>query len=228
MLKVIPWRIAMLPFSRAQFLAVFAEYNAGVWPAQWLAYAIGVAMLLMLLRRAPARQPVIAAGLALMWGWSGIAYHWLHFAAINQAALAFGALFVLQAGLLVYAAARGRLTFGLPRDAAAMLGWSLVAYATVLYPLVGLWAGDRYPEIPLFGITPCPVTIFTFGLLLLTTSPVPRWLLVIPFIWSLIGGSATLLLGVPQDWPLLFSGVATVSLLVFLDRHGSPALARAS
>ena len=218
----------MLPFSRAQFLEVFARYNADIWPAQWLAYAAGAAMLLMLLRRAPGRQPVIAAGLALMWGWSGVAYHWLHFAAINRAALAFGALFVLQAVLLLYAAARGRLSFGLPRDAAAVLGWALVAYATVLYPLVGLWAGDRYPEMPLFGITPCPVTLFTFGLLLLTTSPVPRWLLVIPFIWSLVGGSATLVLGVPQDWPLLFSGLATVALLVVRERHGSTALAHVS
>src|SRR5260370_12258317 len=35
--------------------------------------------------------------------------------------------------------------------------------------------------MPMFGVTPCPVTIFTFGLLLLTVCPVPRWLFVIPF-----------------------------------------------
>ena len=29
-----------------------------------------------------------------------------------------------------------------------------------------------------------------------------RWLLAIPFIWSLIGGSAAFLLDVPQDWVL--------------------------
>ena len=65
----------------------------------------------------------------------------------------------------------------------------------------------------MFGFTPCPVTLFTFGLFLLATAPIPRGLLAIPLIWSLIGGSAAFLLGVPQDWQLLFSGAAIVLIL---------------
>ena len=42
----------------------------------------------------------------------------------------------------------------------------------------------------MFGVTPCPVTIFTFGLFLLTVRRFSYWLLIIPFVWSLIGGSA--------------------------------------
>lgn len=90
----------------------------------------------------------------------------------------------------------------------------MVVYAAVVYPLVGMWSGHRYPELPMFGITPCPVTIFTFGLMLLAASPVPRWLLVIPVIWSLIGGSAAVMLGVPQDWLLLVSGASAVAIVV--------------
>ena len=74
-----------------------------------------------------------------------------------------------------------------------------------------------YPEMPMFGVTPCPVTIFTFGMLLLTTRPPSRWLLVIPFIWSLIGGSAAVLLGVPQDWALLASGLIAIPLILHRD-----------
>ncbi len=70
----------------------------------------------------------------------------------------------------------------------------------------------------MFGIAPCPVTLFTFGVLLLTTAPVPRWLLIIPLAWSLLGGTAAFMLGVPQDWPLLFSGL-TIVLLVLRDRQ---------
>ena len=65
----------------------------------------------------------------------------------------------------------------------------------------------------MFGIAPCPVTVFTFGLLLLTTEWVPRRLLVIPVVWSVIGGSAAFLLAIPQDWPLLVSGVTVLALL---------------
>ncbi|PVE21656.1 hypothetical protein DC522_25485 [Microvirga sp. KLBC 81] len=84
--------------------------------------------------------------------------------------------------------------------------------AAVLSPLLGIWLGHAYPALPLFGVTPCPVTILTFGCLLLTTKPVPWWTLVIPVLWSLVGGSAALLLDVPQDWVLLVSGLATVGL----------------
>ena len=94
-----------------------------------------------------------------------------------------------------------------------------MSYAAILYPLIGLATGHHYPETPMFGVTPCPVTIFTFGLLLFTVRPVPRWLLVIPFIWSLIGGSAAILLNVPQDWLLLASGCIALPLIVLRDRQ---------
>ncbi len=70
----------------------------------------------------------------------------------------------------------------------------------------------------MFGITPCPLTLFTFGMLLLTRAPVPRWLLVIPLFWSLVAGSAAFLLGVIQDWPLLFGGLL-IPLLLVRDRR---------
>ncbi len=203
----------MLPFTRAQFLAVFAQYNLGVWPAQAVAYALGLGMVLLLLRPSLNASRAIGAGLAVMWCWTGIGYHWLYFSAINPAALIFGGLFLLQGALISHAAGRGRLRFGSTGGATAWAGWTLVAYAALVYPLAGMGAGHRYPELPMFGITPCPVTLFTLGLLLLTTAPVPRGLLVIPLLWSLIGGSAAILLDMPQDWPLLFSALVILPLL---------------
>ena len=45
--------------------------------------------------------------------------------------------------------------------------------------------------------------------------PVPRWILVIPVVWSLIGGSAAILLKVPQDWLLLIGGCIALTLIIF-------------
>jgi hypothetical protein len=209
----------MLPFTREQFIAVFVAYNESVWPAQFLAYVVGLGIVLAILRRIAASGRLVAGGLALMWAWTGAAYHLMHFAAINRAAVAFGALFLVQAALFVHAGVvNDRLRFGKPRGTGSWLGWALVAYAMLLYPLVGAAGGHRLAELPLFGVTPCPVTLFTFGVLLLSTSPVPRWLLVIPVLWSLVGGSAAFMLGIPQDWPLLFSGIAAV-LIVLRDRR---------
>lgn len=208
----------MLPFTREQFVAVFAEYNAGIWPAQILAYLLGLVMVALLLRPSPAGGRVVAAGLAAMWAWTGVAYHWAYFASINKAALAFGTLFVLQAAVFLYAGVvRDRLRFGGASGPLAWLGWALVAYAALVYPLLGLGLGHPAAELPTFGVTPCPATIFTFGLLLLTNAPVSRWVLVIPFLWSLVGGSAAFLLGIPQDWLLLVSGLS-VFLIAYRDR----------
>lgn len=193
-----------LPFTRDQFFDVFAAYNTAVWPAAWVAYALGAGIAAALLRPRPGRERLVAGGLAAMWLWTGVAYHLLHFAAINRAAIGFGALFVLQGLLIADAGLRRRgLVFGAVPGGRGALGWGLVAYAFV-YPLLGLAFGHAYPALPLFGIAPCPVTLFTFGVLLLATR-VPRRLVVVPGIWAVIGGSAAALLGVPQDWVLLAS-----------------------
>ena len=123
---------------------------------------------------------------------------------------------------MIYAGAyRDQLRFGNRTRPLSWVGVALMIYAAILYPLIGLSTGHRYPEVPMFGVTPCPVTIFTFGIFLLTTPPLSRWLLVIPFIWSLIGGSAAFLLHVPQDWPLLVSGFVAVPLIVFGTRRST-------
>ena len=56
----------------------------------------------------------------------------------------------------------------------------------------------------------------------MTTRRFSYWLLVIPFIWSLIGGSAAILLDVRQDWLLLVSGLIAVPNIV-RDRQAQAA-----
>lgn len=204
----------MLPFTHAQFIEVFARYNVNVWPAQVVAYVLAIAMLAAIAVRWRHSGRFVTGGLALMWLWTGIAYHGIHFSTINTAAYLFAALFVMQAMLLLQTALAGPLRFnGAALAASAPGGWALVGYAAVLYPLLGLWLGQPLAALPMFGITPCPVTIFTFGVLLLADASVPRRLLVVPVLWSLIGGSAAVLLQVPQDWVLLLC-VLTLVLLV--------------
>ena len=204
----------MLPFTLDQFLAVFVTYNEAVWPAQVLAYLLGLLMVVFTIFPSNQRSRVVAAGLTVMWLWTGVAYHGMYFSTISAVAWGFAALFVIQSLLFVEAGVlRGRLAFGPAKGWTGWLGWSLVVYASIGYPLLGQLLAHGYPAMPMFGITPCPVTIFTFGLFLLTTEPIPRRLLVIPVVWSLIGGQAAFLLGVPQDWPLFVSGLTVLALL---------------
>lgn len=211
----------MLPFTVEQFFPIFARYNAAIWPAQVAAYAIGAVALILAGRGGVSAGRWIAAVLAAMWLWTGVGYHLLHFAPINPAARLFGAAFVLQGALFALAALRGRwLTFDAPVSGwRAVFGLLLAGYAAVLYPLLGRLMGHPWAEVPSFGVTPCPTTIFTFGLFLLARPKVPWWLLVVPGAWAAIGGSAAVLLAVPQDWMLLVGGLGATAVLVWGTRR---------
>jgi Family of unknown function (DUF6064) len=178
-----PLFLAMLPFTSSEFLSVFAAYNEAVWPAQIVIYLIAGLGVLALARPSSTGERGMLILLAAMWAWTGIAYHSLFFSTINKAAFVFGAAFVIEAALLLFAALRSeRMALRFSADLSGTLGSALIAYAALIYPLIGWLSGHSYPSAPMFGITPCPVTIFTFGVFLLSRKRVPWWLLVIPFV----------------------------------------------
>jgi hypothetical protein len=140
-------------------------------------------------------------------------YHLAFFAAVNPAAKVFGAAFVLQAALFAETAYGGRLSFRFSASARPLLGLALVVYAAVAYPLLGASLGHGYPRAASFGVTPCPTAIFTFGVLFLSTGRVPPHLLVVPVLWSLVGASAALHLGIREDLGLVVAGLLGAVLL---------------
>ncbi|HXV44590.1 MAG TPA: DUF6064 family protein, partial [Anaerolineae bacterium] len=84
-----------------------------------------------------------------------------------------------------------------------------------------------YPQSPTFGL-PCPTTIFTFGLLLWTDHRFPKYLLVIPVIWSLFGLSAAVQLGVLEDIMLLITGLVATTMILYRDKQADKLIASAS
>lgn len=200
-----------MPFDRANFFAVFVQYNTALWPTQVFAYAAIFLCLFLLLRRSRMSDPGILVVLAAMWAVNGIGYHGLFFSAINPAALLFAAFFVAEAVLFAAFAGRGtEVDFAMRRDGRTIAGLLLIIFAVLAYPLWGMAAGHRYPAMPMIGIAPCPTTIFTIGILLTGRWAVVRWLLVIPLVWSAIGGTAAFMLGVPQDYGLFAAGAVAI------------------
>ena len=57
----------MLPLTREEFLIVFANYNAAIWPAQAIAYALGAIALWALVHRAEVYQRLTLIILGAMW-----------------------------------------------------------------------------------------------------------------------------------------------------------------
>ncbi|MBE0455682.1 MAG: hypothetical protein IBX58_18805 [Roseovarius sp.] len=208
-----------MPFTHEEFFEVFAVYNAAIWPMPILAYLLGAAAVGLTFWSSRMATGLISVILALMWLVNGGAYHWSFFAEVNPVARGFGILFVVQALLLVGAPFVWKSFRIVARhDARTVAGFGLAAFAALLYPALGWLAGHVYPATPMFGVAPCPTTIFTIGLLLLGTWRVARWLLIIPALWALIGGSAAVLLNVPQDFGLIAALLVAVGFAVAVAR----------
>lgn len=205
-----------MPFTADQFLALFRDYHANIGLAPAVLALLGVGIAALAFTRYPWRHHAIAGGLAVLWLWAGVVYHWTFFMRINPAAWVFGALFVLQASLLVaYGVLSRGMRFVPHHVSATVAGVALVAYALVVYPLLGLALGHGYPVGPSFG-APCPTTIFFFGMILLAVDTVPIAVLVLPMFWALAGTSAAVQLGMREDFGL---AVAALVVLFEIVRH---------
>lgn len=208
-----------IPFTVDQFFDIFGTYNTAIWPSQVAAYVLGIVALGLALRENKLSGKIISGILALFWIWIGIFYYIIHFSVINPTARILGFFYVLQGVLfLLIGTMRGRLSFRFDCKPLPVLGVCFVLYAMVIYPLLGLGFGHSYPRAGMFGVAPCPTTIFTFGILLWATKLVPAYLLIIPLIWSFFGIIAAVNWRVHQDYGLVIAGVLGTILILFRNR----------
>jgi hypothetical protein len=205
-----------LPFTIDEFFGVFARYNESVWPMQVVLNALAVTAIILVYRGRLAESRYISAILSVFWAWMAIVYHLVFFKAINAAAWLFGVLFLIGAVSFLWSGGiKDRLRFRLNTGVRVWLGGLFMVFALVVYPMLGHLLGHRYPAIPTFG-TPCPTTIFTFGILFFAAEPIPKSVFVVPLSWAAVGSLAAFQLGVLQDVGLLATGltVLVVSVIV--------------
>lgn len=203
------------PFSTSDFLDVFARYNEATWPAAFILIALALSSAAMAYRQRRHADRWAGFVLAMLWGWSGIGYHLAFFADLNPPAIAFGLLFVAQAvAFFRRGVLRHQLVFNVPlRSARGVAGCAVMAFALAGYPLASAALGHRWPHAPMFG-APCPVDLFTLGLLLWTKSPVPRSVLAIPLGWAVVATVGAWEFGMHEDWGLTIVAVVAGAWLL--------------
>lgn len=208
-----------MPFTVEQFMEVFKNYNTTVFPMQVIFYLTAITAIYFALKKHVWSDKVITIILSLLWLWMGIVYHLIFFTTINRAAWLFGALYILQGGLLMYFTfLNDRLSFKFRYDVYGLTGGVLIVFAMIIYPVIGYFVGHIYPASPTFGL-PCPTTIFTFGILLWTDKKCPAIILAIPFLWSILGFSAAASLGVYEDIGLMISGLIATSMVLIRNKQ---------
>jgi len=209
-----------IPFSQDQFFSVFEAYNLSLWPIQILFYGLGVVCIVVMVKNGLKYSRMLFSVLSFFWLWMGVVYHILYFSSINTAAYLFGFVFIIQGlAFFYFGVIREKIKFNFNLELSGIIGLVLIVYALAAYPVISYFVGHIYPRSPTFGV-PCPTTIFTFGLLLHSTTRVPWFIVLIPLLWSLIGLSAALNLSVNEDFGLPVAGLLASPILLFYKPIG--------
>jgi hypothetical protein len=209
-----------LPFTADQFLDVFGEYNRQQWPLIAIAWLVTAVTILQVFRQGvPLRR--LAGLTAVYWAWTAAVYHAAYFSTINRAAWLFAVIFLVQAyGMWRLANAGPSCLIRARPGLRQTLGAALMIYA-LLYPGLVIATGLTWPRAPLFAV-PCPLTIFTMGLLVSGGRSIPGQLAIIPIAWAAVGTSAALVLGVAPDYALPVAGLI-LAIARFRPRGQFPA-----
>lgn len=207
------------PFSFDQFHQVIADYNTIVFPVQVLWLLMGIGALLFIHTSSKGTNRYISFFLGILWLWNGLAYHFMHFAAINNAAWIFGAVFILQGLFFLFESfIKRRISYRFTRNPRNYTGYFLIIFGLILYPLIGMGLGIGFGNTISLGL-PCPSTILTFGFLMIAGRSLPRYLLIIPTLWAIIGTSAAFYFGVYHDIMLIIAAlIADIWLLSMKKR----------
>lgn len=202
-----------MPFTTQQFFSVFEHYNHAIFPGQIFILLFALLSILLIHTHISSKNKLVGLILGLLWIWVGVVYHLVFFAPINPAARLFGAVFIIQGLLILYTSFQNKLYFTFNNKASDYLGYFLILFGIIIYPIIGLLLYDEPSKIISLGL-PCPTTIFTFGLFIMARNHFPKYLLTIPTLWALIGLSAAVNFGVPQDFMLIISAVVAFVFII--------------
>jgi hypothetical protein len=202
-----------------QFFSMWAQANTAIWPMQLVFYVGAVVSIAIAIKQVPNASRLIAGFLAAYYVWMGIVFFGIYYSPINDHAMVDGVMFLLGAVLFLLAGLiRQDLQFQPKWDLLGVTGGAFILYALLIYPMIGMLTGRFFPAAPLFGLAPCPSTIFTAGLLLWSRPRMPMYVLVVPLVWLLAMTPAdAVAMDVIGDVARPIVGVVATALLVWRE-----------
>lgn len=205
----------MLPFTIETYFSTIAQYNRAVWPATLLGVALALAVLFLVGRTPGARARWIGMILMVGWLWAGVGFHLFQFSQINFAAPVYAGFFVMQAVLIGWlCVVRNALVFRFAASLSGAVAVLLVILALLIWPLIGLRAGEDFLAAPVFAADPTATVLLTLALWLLARGPGLLCLSVVPVLWTFVDGMTFLALGAPVGLVFPVLGLVVVTLLV--------------
>jgi len=212
----------MLDFKLETFLNLLAGYNQNIWPLQILSYFLGILSTTIAIKTFKNSSRMISAILSFFWLWTGIVFCIFYWGPVYKPAYLFCVLWIVQGVFfLVSGVFKSDISFQFKPDPRSFLGLLFIIYALAGYQIFGYFIGHRYPRFFAPGLVPCPTNVFTVGILLLTDKKFPRYLMVLPFLWS-ISGFMPVSKGVLEDMGMIIIGIAGMLLIMKRDKFHPP------
>jgi hypothetical protein len=201
-----------------QLLEVFSAYNQMIWPFQIVAYVLGFLAIIFGFKKSLLATRITTAVLAFFWLWVSILFWYPSAQQGFSPGYIFSVVFLVQGILFSYFLVKPKLRFGTYSVSYTWIGLICIFYAMFGYFLFGILIDHVYPQTPPFGLTPCPLIIFTFGILMLSSQKIPKILLVIPFLFSL-SGIFGITIGIWEDIGLILASFICVFLILKRDKN---------
>jgi hypothetical protein len=205
-------------FILEDFLTVLEHYNLSIWPLQIFAFLLGIVALLFSIKRIKYSNKIVLVILSLYWFWNGIVFCPIFWAPTYKFAYLFGVLCIIQGFLFLVDIFKSNISINFRANSISIIGILFIIYAMVGYQLFGHFLGHVYPRFFPFGLVPCPTTIFTFGLFLMTDKKFPKYYLIVPFIIAM-GGFLAVYKGILEDIGLIIAGLLGIYLILKRDRR---------
>ncbi|MCI0431633.1 MAG: DUF6064 family protein [Rhodospirillales bacterium] len=206
-----------LLFSPRVYYRLIELHNQALWPVQIPMVALGLGLLLLLVRRTTGSNRIIPAVLGALWLWIGWSFVWQRYTTINWAAAYVAPAFALQGLLLLWVGAvQGSLEFRPRTGAVRIIALGLFAFAVLVYPMLAPLLGRQWQAAEIFGIAPDPTALATLGMLALAPGR-GRWaIFVVPALWCAISGATLWLLEgidffIPPLGALLALGISSAA-----------------
>ncbi len=185
-----------------------------------LTYVLAIIALFMAYRKNDYSNRFISLTLTFLWFWIGLVFGILVFGPVPTVMAGieypgiwylFGGIFAIHGIILLYfGVIKDTVSYTWKPDSRHYVGLLLILYGLVFYPLVGILTGRVFLEYPIFGIAPCPVSIFTLGLLLWSDARPSLPIMTIPLFWGFMGIVPVLFYEVYADIGTVLAAIITL------------------
>jgi len=197
------------------FFQFMEKYNNEIWPIQVVFYALSTLFIIASARTFKHSNSTNILILSSLWVWNGAVTLLGFFTKFHFQYYLWGVLWVAQGVLIFYIGIiKKKINFKIRKDLYSITGLVFIAYALIVYPLIGAWLGHPFPKGPVFGAAPCPTVIFTFSVLLFSENRVKPYLLYFPLLWAVMSLYPIIGMGVYADIGEIVAAFIAFSLIL--------------